>query len=338
MSAVAIAAVAFATSLLLVGAVRLNAARFGMLDLPNARSSHQKPTPRGGGIAIAIVTLLMTTAGWAADHVGPRVAVAWLAGGFIVATAGFIDDLRGLSARTRLALHFLAAALLLGAAGGLPTLPWPGGSIGLGHIGWIIGALAVVWSINLFNFMDGIDGLAAMQAVFVTGAAVLLQGSPLDQPSLWPLLALCGSALAFLAWNLPPARIFMGDVGSGFIGFAIAAGALLGPDVSRTTVWTWVILHGLFIADATATLVVRLLRREQVFEAHRSHLYQRLATRYRSHGLVTCGALLSNLLWFLPWAMHSVRHPASGPVDALVTLAPVVMFSVFSRRHPTVQS
>jgi Fuc2NAc and GlcNAc transferase len=255
-----------------------------------------------------------------------RSSLAWLAGGTVVAATGFLDDLRGMSARSRLAFHLLAALVLLEGAGGLPPLPWPGGPVNLGLLGWPVGALAIVWSINLFNFMDGIDGLAAAQAVFVAGSAAALQASTGSAPL--QLIALAGAAAGFLVWNFPPARIFMGDAGSGFIGFALAAAALLPPHHGAPTLWTWVILNGLFVADATVTLITRLLHGQRVYEAHRSHLYQRLSRRWRSHRSVTVAAIAVNLLWCLPWAVASVRWPTAGPLLTAATLAPLCLLAV----------
>jgi Fuc2NAc and GlcNAc transferase len=323
---------AFLVTLVLVGLLRQVALRAGMLDVPNARSSHASPTPRGGGLAIVIVTMVAAAAEAILARGAMLDSLAWLVGGGLVALAGFLDDLHGLSAIKRLAFHFTAAALLLIASGGLPALPWPGGAIELGAFGWIIGAVAIVWSINLFNFMDGIDGLAAAQAIFVVGSAAWLQGSDAGGGPL-PLLALVGAATGFLVWNFPPARIFMGDVGSGFIGFALAAGALLTTHRGPTTLWTWLVLNGIFVADATVTLVVRLVRGQRIYEAHREHLYQRLSQRWQSHRTVTLTAVAVNLLWCLPWAVATVRTPDLGAVYAAVGLGPLAAIVLLSARE-----
>jgi Fuc2NAc and GlcNAc transferase len=326
MSAWIVLAASFAISVVLVGVIRRVALRAGILDVPNQRSSHSNPTPRGGGLAIVIITLLATAALLAFGRLDIHSSLAWLVGGTVVAVTGFLDDLRGMSARSRLAFQFLAALVLLAAAGGVPSLPWPGGPVNLGLFGWPVGALAIVWSINLFNFMDGIDGLAAAQAAFVAGSAAALQASTGSAPL--QLIALAGAAAGFLVWNFPPARIFMGDACSGFIGFALAAAALLPTPHGAPTVWTWLILNGLFVSDATVTLVTRLLRGQRVYEAHRSHLYQRLSRRWQSHRNVTMAAITVNLLWCLPWAVASVRWPTAGPLFAAAGLAPLVIVAV----------
>jgi Fuc2NAc and GlcNAc transferase len=166
----------FLAALALVGLVRLLAPRSGLMDMPNSRSSHAAPTPRGGGIAIVTVTLLVTALGVVLAPGSPWVVIAWILGGGLVATAGFLDDLRGMPVIARFALHVIAAIVLLIAAGGMPPLPSSAGQVQIGLLGWIAGGIGIVWSINLFNFMDGIDGLAAAQCVFVAGAGVLLTG------------------------------------------------------------------------------------------------------------------------------------------------------------------
>jgi Fuc2NAc and GlcNAc transferase len=160
--------------------------------------------------------------------------------------------------------------------------------VDLGVFGWIGAAVAIIWSINLFNFMDGIDGLAAAQCLFVVVAGALLTGAAhAVDSSLLPGIAMAGAAAGFLIWNAPPAKIFMGDVGSGFIGFGLIAAALESNGHGPVSIWTWLVLNGLFVADATVTVLTRLIRGQRIYEAHRSHVYQRLARRCSSHGRVT---------------------------------------------------
>jgi Fuc2NAc and GlcNAc transferase len=132
-----------------------------------------------------------------------------------------------------------------------------------------------------------------------------------------------GSSAGFLVWNFPPARIFMGDVGSGFIGFALVAAALLTSAHGPTTIWTWLVLNGLFVADATTTLLVRLIRGQRIHEAHAGHIYQRLGRRWGSHRPVTILYCAANLLWSLPWAVATVKLPAAGAILAALALGPL---------------
>ena len=308
----------------LTGVVRGYALRRGMLDQPNERSSHANATPRGGGLAVvAVVTCTALVLGLRGT-LAPAPTIAWCVGGALIAAVGFVDDRRGLSPLARLLAHFAAAVLLLVAAGGLAPLPWPGGPIDLGLIGLVLAVAAVIWSINLFNFMDGIDGIAASQSAFVTGGATLLviwHGIPGVQALMAAVV--CAASLGFLAWNWPPARIFMGDVGSGFLGFAIAVCAVLSLEDGPLTLWTWLVLHGLFLADATTTLLVRLARGERVYQAHRLHAYQRLSRRWGSHRAVTLLCWAINLGWLLPLAALTVAHRNAGVVVAAIALLPL---------------
>jgi len=316
----------------LTGVARGYALRRGMLDHPNERSSHATATPRGGGVAIvAVVTCAALVLGLR-GALAPAAAIAWCIGGVLIAAVGFIDDRRGLSPLPRLLAHFVAAVLLLVAAGGLAPLPWPGEPVDLGPIGLALAVAAVIWSINLFNFMDGIDGIAASQAAFVTGGATLLviwQGSPGAHTLMAAVV--CATSLGFLAWNWPPARIFMGDVGSGFLGFTIAVCAVLTLAEGAVTLWTWIVLHGLFLADATTTLLVRLARGERFYQAHRLHAYQRLSRRWRSHRSVTQLCWAINLGWLLPLAAVSVAYPEDGVVAAVAALAPLFVAAALVR-------
>jgi Fuc2NAc and GlcNAc transferase len=317
------------TSLVLVGLMRRVALRTGLIDVPNSRSSHASPRPRGGGLAIALVVLTGVAASGRLTPGAPEFWVPWFVGGVMVAGAGFVDDVRGLSAPARAAIHLLAAVIVMKATGGLPPFASPGGAGDLGLMGWVVGAVGIVWSINSFNFMDGIDGLAAAQAVFLAVCGAGLMGTGGDADSVrFSLYALAGSAAGFLWWNFPPARIFMGDVGSGFIGFSLAAAAVFSVKAGDGNLWTWIILDGLFIADATTTLVTRLLRGERFYEAHRSHVYQRLARRWASHRKVTLLYAAVNVVWCLPWAVAAARLPASAPLVAALALVPLFVTAV----------
>jgi Fuc2NAc and GlcNAc transferase len=320
-----------AASLILVWLARQAARRSGLVDIPNARSSHTAPTPRGGGIAIVVVALGVAIINLIlhGDRTSRDCVTVWVGGGGLIAVTGALDDVRGLSVRPRIIAHFVAAAFLLAVCGGLPPLPVPDGQIDLGVIGWILGSAAIVWSINLFNFMDGIDGLAAAQAIFVFGSAVslLAYGDALADSDL-PLVAIAAASVGFLVWNIPPAKIFMGDVGSGFLGFAVAAGAVLTAGRGRISLWTWLVLNGNFLADATTTLLTRLLSGQRGYEAHRSHAYQRLARTWKSHLAVVGLYAAINLAWCLPWAVATVRFPGLGPYIAIAALVPLGLLAI----------
>jgi Fuc2NAc and GlcNAc transferase len=329
MAALLIALACFAVAVLLTARIGQVAARFGLLDVPNPRSSHNSAVPRGGGAAIVLVVLCAALVLTFARRFSAAEALAWLGGGSGVAFVGLLDDRGGLSVRVRLLVQFAAAACALWARQQL--LP-PGSSDGLAMnlTLWVTGALAVVWGTNFFNFMDGIDGLAAQQALFVAAAAWLLGAGPRTGAEGWMLLCLASAAAGFLVWNWAPARIFMGDVGSGFIGFALQLLALLTSANGSISLWSWVILQGAFVVDATVTLVVRALRGERPSAPHRQHAYQRLARYFGSHARVSWGFAALNILWLLPCAECAARRPQSAPWITLAALAPLVLLCLLA--------
>ncbi|HET9726836.1 MAG TPA: glycosyltransferase family 4 protein [Gemmatimonadales bacterium] len=336
MSALALALLAIAACYAAVEAVRRLALRRGVLDVPVARSSHEVPTPRGGGIVIVAATLLapVMVGGLAEGGLAPPVA-AWMAGGAAIALIGWIDDIRSLSSRTRLPVQVAAAALLLAVAGCWRELDLPlAGPVPLGWAGCLLALLWIVGMTNAYNFMDGIDGIAAGQAI-VAGLAWAIIGREAGDAEVGAIgagIALSGAG--FLLHNRPPARIFMGDVGSGFLGFTFAALPLLLaargtaayparlPVAGAALVWP-------FLFDASFTFVRRLVRGENVFEGHRSHLYQRLVITGMSHTRVSAlyagWALVSSalaLVWLrgrpgagvalLGWTLLSVAGMIAG--------------------------
>jgi Fuc2NAc and GlcNAc transferase len=326
-SAVLIAAGAAAASGLLTYAIWKLALARGLLDVPNQRSSHRVPTPRGGGLAIVLVSGAAYAALGAMQWLDGRLLAA-LAGGLLVAAVGLIDDRRPVSAGARLAVHVAAALWALGWLGGVPPLRLGDQVASLGAAGYVLGTLGIVWTMNLFNFMDGIDGIAASEAIFVLWAGALLGVAFAGaNPVSWAALV-CGAAcLGFLVWNWPPARIFMGDVGSGYLGYVIAVLALAATRREPAALWTWLILGGVFFIDATMTLVRRLARGERVEQAHRSHAYQWLARRWGSHAKVTGAVLGVNLLWLLPCAVCAMRAPRFAVLSTILALAPLLLFA-----------
>ena len=304
-----------------------------MLDVPNERSSHSATTPRGGGLAIVAAALGGALSLAAVGGAINRSLLVWVFAAAGVAAVGFADDRVALSARSRLVVHAIAAVLLV-AAVGIKRIPWPSG-IGLvdpGMLGIVLVAVATIWSINLFNFMDGIDGIAGAQAVFVFCAAATIEYRDIGYDySEGLLLIFATSAFGFLVWNWPPARIFMGDVGSGFLGFLVPVAALLTSGAGGVSVWTWVVLYGAFIADATTTLTVRALRGDRVFDAHRTHVYQRLARRWNSHGRVVLLYAAVNLFWLFPLGVLTTLDPKYSAWIALLALSPLVIAALALR-------
>jgi Fuc2NAc and GlcNAc transferase len=284
----------FLVAILGTGLLVRFAPQLHLVDLPNERSSHVRPTPRGGGLALVVaITLgILLVPGPLPLAIAPAL---WAA--LPIALVGLIDDRRGLSARVRLACHLLAAlACVLLFARSVPLEPhWPRAALVAASV------LAIAWGTNLFNFMDGIDGIASLQAIFIAGAGALLLGAsaPPIAAALWVIVAACAG---FLVWNWAPARVFMGDVGSGFFGFLLAAIAVLTVLQGLASLPVWLILWGTFIADTGVTLARRVLRGERWWSAHRSHAYQHLSRRFASHAHSTLVYAAINLFVLAPLA------------------------------------
>jgi len=328
---VEIAALALGALLLaavLTGVIRKFALARGMLDQPNERSSHTAPTPRGGGMAIVMACCLAVLILSALHGVPGNLALALL-GGVVVAIIGFLDDRHRLSAGLRLAVHFAAA---IWAVVWLAVGPAADAQEHLIQLSWVeygVAILGIVWALNLFNFMDGIDGIAASEAVFVAWAGAALTAVAGGAAGVPAASIVFGAAcVGFLLWNWPPASIFMGDVGSGYIGYVIGVLALATTHHGRDTFWVWLILGGTFYVDATVTLIRRLLRGEPVHQAHRSHAYQWLARRSSSHLRVTVAVWMVNLLWLLPCAFLATLYLSQAEWIAFGALTPLVILAL----------
>lgn len=300
----------------------------GIIDEPNVRSSHSMPTPRGGGLAIVILTSLTIMVTMFVGHVDVELGLVMLFGGLPIAWIGFKDDRQSVPAATRFLIHALAAMWAMYEMGGLPTFQIGERIVDLGMSGDLLATIAIIWCINLFNFMDGIDGIAALEAIFLAigGAVLCTLGAP---SSAVPLLGVtvAATSVGFLVWNWPPAKIFMGDVGSGYLGYVLAVLALASARESPVAIFVWVTLGGVFFVDATVTLVRRLIRLERFYEAHRTHAYQWLARRW-GHLRVTLLVLLVNVFWLLPMAWWCIKSSANAWWISIVSLVPLAIAAV----------
>lgn len=282
----------------------------GILDVPNERSSHNRVTPRGGGLVIVALTLGAWLIHAVANGSAPPLWWAAWAGALVVAVTGWLDDIRHLSSTLRLSIHAVAALLGIVGAGVWDSLAFPPlGSVPLGWLGYPLTVLWIVGLINAYNFMDGIDGLAGLQAVIAGGGWFIL--GLLWEQNLTALLglALACASLGFLCHNWHPARIFMGDVASGFLGYLFAILPLLsqGDQKQTATLLPGILLVWPFLFDTILTFLRRLKNGENVLAAHRSHLYQRLVIRGLSHPAVTllyAGLASLGLLFTLAAQLH----------------------------------
>jgi Fuc2NAc and GlcNAc transferase len=292
-----------------------------VLDVPNQRSSHTRPTPRGGGLAI-VVAFLVGLGVWLllGGSLSPR-ALGWLAGALLIAAIGFADDVRSLPALPRLGVQ-LAATGLLTLAGVQERSPALIAVLPLAF-------LYITLVTNVYNFMDGIDGLATTQAI-IGGAALAVAGATVGNPLLQTCGALIGAAATgFLAWNKPPARVFMGDVSSTFLGYSFAGLCLLaniGVGGNRLPVEFDLVLLAPFLFDGVVTLSRRIVQGERWYAAHRTHYYQRLVQRGWSHAQVT--GLYGGLGLLAALSALGVLQAERGLREALIVLAYVPMLVV----------
>ncbi|CNI46086.1 polyprenol phosphate:N-acetyl-hexosamine 1-phosphate transferase [Yersinia frederiksenii] len=310
----------FISSTILTFLLRLYALKNNIIDTPNSRSSHVIPTPRGGGVAIVISFLVGIALFYFQGYLPLLPSVGLIISGGIIALVGFWDDHGHIAARWRLLAHFSAAAFLLFCLGGFPVLTFSQYTLNLGILGSLFGLLFLVWMLNLYNFMDGIDGLASAQAVTSCIGAIVIYYISADHIALDNYLVLwllASTVLGFLLWNFPPAKIFMGDAGSGFLGLVIGALAINAGWIETKFFFCWLILLGLFIVDATWTLIRRVLGGFKVYEAHRSHGYQIASRKFKRHLPVTLSAIAINVIWLFPIALL-VGLNIVNPVVALI--------------------
>jgi glycosyltransferase WbpL len=313
----------------LTGVLRRYALARSLMDVPNARSSHTVPTPRGGGVAIVLSVLLALPLLYATGLMATSYIWALLGAGSLVALVGFLDDHGHIPARWRLLAHFVAAGWVLGWLGGAPPVALFGFALtDLGPLAPGLAAIYLVWLLNLYNFMDGIDGIAGVEAVSVCAGGAALYALA-GQPTLAVTpLVLAAAVVGFLVWNFPPAKIFMGDAGSGFLGIVLGTLSLQAGWVAPQLFWSWVILLGVFVVDATVTLLRRLLGGERVYEAHRSHAYQHAARRFRRHLPVTVAVAAINFLWLFPLALWVGLGGLEGALGGVIAYAPLVLLAL----------
>ena len=305
----------------------MNSHRFSQMDIPNERSSHFTPTPRGGGlsfVATSIVGFLLLTLNSTIDRAD---LLALCCAGIIVAIAGHLDDRQKISGATiRLGFHALGAIILIVGIGFPSQISLFDRTIDTGMIGSILGVLYLVWLLNLFNFMDGTDGIAAIEAIFVCIAGAILNYHVLSDINFSaPSIILATSTFGFLLYNWSPAKIFMGDVGSGYLGMVIGGLSLMAAKQQHELLWVWIILLAVFVSDATVTLIRRLLRKQKPHVAHRSHAYQHLAIRFNSHSKVALIVLSINVVWLLPIAFLVANKQLAGTTGVVVAYIPLLL-------------
>lgn len=325
-------------SWIVVNWILLRADRLRLIQVPNHRSSHSKPTPTGGGLGIVVAGTL-SGAGLTAFS---QWQIGWIVLGLaaMLAALGLRDDIKPVPAKMRFLIQVLICLGLLSAIG-QPQLLAVHIDLKLSVIGWALLAfllLSNVWWINLFNFMDGIDGIAGSQAVFMllVGAMLAYAVDPavISKPVWQMMLLISAATIGFLMMNWPPAKIFMGDVGSTWLAFIVFALILLSVQAEWLSYTSWLVLAATFVTDSTVTLITRLLRHERWYEAHRSHAYQRLTRHWQldrkvGHRNVTALFITVNMLWLAPLAWACLQWTEFSMALAVIAYLPLVVAAIW---------
>lgn len=296
----------FFVSLIGVELLRRWIVRKDILDIPNERSSHSTPTPRGGGLVIVAVSL---SAYFFASLFFPIGFNWWFfLAALLIAAISWLDDIVNIGFGWRFLVHAAAAVIIIFGVGFWREIYFPYfGVVDFGVFGAFFSFCWIVWMTNAFNFMDGIDGIAGLQAV-TAGIGWLIIGKMLQMPEtsiLGGILAF--SSLGFLIHNWEPAKIFMGDVGSAFLGFSFAAIPLLSePGTQPKMPWITVLLVVCFFIDSIVTFFKRLFKGEKVWQPHREHFYQKLVIKGRTHRIVSLvyGAVSTFFILLIVWAIY----------------------------------
>jgi len=263
-------------SIFLIGLFRSYAIAYGLVDVPNKRSSHEQITPRGGGLVFAAIWLASVAWAYKSHRLTHLEMAILFPGPCLMTLLGYWDDHRSLSASFRLVLQLVAAGLVVYVLGSIPVLNLGSSKMITGLWTLPFTVLLLIWSTNLFNFMDGLDGLAAIEAIFVCAIGGLLFWQSGHIHLAYAAWIVVLTVLGFLFWNWPLAKIFMGDAGSYFLGFLIGLFSLLGTLWCDIPLGLWGILYAGFWFDATVTLLRRFIRGDRWYAAHCSHAFQRL--------------------------------------------------------------
>ena len=323
MNAWLIILIVFFSSFVLANLIRRYALKKNLIDLPNDRSSHTIPTPRGGGLSIVVTFFFAISF---VNSLSQDIYIALAGSGVLIAVIGFWDDHGHIAARWRLLSHFVAAAWVMFWLGGVPEFQLFGFSIDAGWIGMVIVAFLLVWLLNLFNFMDGIDGIAASETIFVSCSGAYFSWVNGFESLSFLSFLLAASTTGFLILNWFPAKIFMGDVGSGFLGLMLGVIAYV-YIIEGGLIWIWLILLAVFLVDSGVTLIRRVLNGERWYEAHCSHAYQNAARKW-GHKKVTVSVIIINLFWLLPLAVISQLIPDLGLWITLLAFTPLIVVAL----------
>lgn len=310
------AAIALVVAFVLTPLVRAYCRRRGLIDRPGARRSHRAPVARGGGLAISIA-LLSTILAFAPDD---ALVLPFSVGAAVVSLLGWRDDYAPLSVGWRLGIQMFVAAGIIAWLGPVDSIEVGRRTITAPWLWTPLAVIAMVWLMNLFNFMDGSDGLASTQAVISFTLFALGFGLAGENAAAWLAAVCAGASTGFLFWNWPGASIFLGDSGSLLLGWGAGAFALTGTLTGSVSVWLAFIIVSPFVIDATLTLCWRLMRGERWYTAHRDHAFQCLLRLGWSHGQVLVAWIALNCLLVVPATLIAFWQP-QGETGAAAVLS-----------------
>jgi len=296
---------------------------YKILAIKNHRTLHSLPTPRGGGFIFSILSIsAFGLISWH-QHLTEGLLLALLVGGLIATLTGFIDDLKDLSTKVKLNIQLILAFWLLYCQYYDESMLFDLLPV---YIIVPIALFFMVWMMNAFNFMDGIDGMLASGTIFgslVLALVMFLTQGPIEIIAIFILIA--ATVAGFILFNWPPATIFMGDAGSLFLGYIFCVLLFFTSMNNIISIWTWFTVFGIFFTDTAVTQVMRILLVKRWYMAHRSHAYQNIARITESHLKVTGGVLLFNLLWVLPLAVWSALQPEMGMIALILSISPALV-------------
>ena len=310
-------------SLILTELFRRYSIKINLLDKPNQRSSHNIATPSGGGLSFVLIFLLFTIF---YTSLQLEISYALIGSGILVSIIGFWNDRYHIPVKWRLLIHFIAVVWVLFWLGNIPELFVLNFIIQPGWWCLVLSAFLIVWLLNLFNFMDGIDGIAASEAIYIACSGSLYFWSQGYEALSVVSLVLASSTLGFLILNWSPAKIFMGDVGSGFLGLTI--GILTYVSIlNGMSIWVWGIFWAVFITDSGITLLRRIINGDKWYEAHCSHAYQHAAKKW-GHSKVTLATIFINLFWLSPMAYIAFSYQKQAVLIMITAYIPLMYAAI----------
>ena len=321
---------AFILSIVGILVYRILAIRFNIIAERNQRTLHNNDTPKGSGIIFSLVSIFLTYLIWFQGLIPDDLTIVICFGGFAATLFGFVDDIINIPAKIKLFIQILLSGFIILCFGEVPLLlDTEYTSIDTGIVGVFIGVIALVWLINLCNFMDGTDGMAASGTIFICAVIAVILFFIQDETEIGLVAGVLAlSCFAFLLFNWPMAKIFMGDAGSVFIGYVFGVFIIYTMMLGYISIWTWIIVFGYFGIDTTLTLILRLIHIKKWYGAHRSHAYQNLARIWDSHSKILYLVICFHLLWLLPLAILSVAYNQYQELVCLLAISPTILWTL----------